>query len=98
MDTEQLAKVDAWLRAVLWEHALPHATAAVAPFEIHRLKGRLVFRDGKVKMIQGVQEIFEILDSIEESMETSAQGKIVVIGRHVRDVDFVQSFATALER
>ena len=32
------------------------------PIEIHRLKARLVFKNGDVKLVQGVREVFEIFD------------------------------------
>jgi Cobalamin synthesis protein cobW C-terminal domain len=98
LGTGQLEKVDGWLRAVLWEHQLPHAASAT-PFEIHRLKGRLLLRNGEIKMIQGVREIFEILGVPETSASkgSSAHGKIVIIGRHVRDVDFAESLTRILQ-
>jgi hypothetical protein len=61
------------------------------------LKGRLVFQTGEVKMIQGVREIFEILDSPNQvEVSVPQQGKIVLIGRHVNDVGFGSSFAASL--
>ncbi|KAH8129399.1 cobW-domain-containing protein [Trichoderma asperelloides] len=50
---EQLEDVDRWLRAVLWDHKLPDAENA-SEFEIHRSKGRLVFKNGNVKLLQGM--------------------------------------------
>ena len=69
------------------------------PIEIHRLKSRLVFKDGSVKMVQGVREIFEIFDG--QKVETtgqgiSKQGKIVLIGRGLQQVDFERSFLDAV--
>ncbi|PTB80355.1 cobW-domain-containing protein [Trichoderma longibrachiatum ATCC 18648] len=61
---EQLQDVDRWLRAVLWDHKLPDTETAVE-FEIHRSKGRLVFDNGDVKLLQGVREIFELIDAPE---------------------------------
>jgi hypothetical protein len=53
---------------------------------VHRLKGRLVLKSGEVKIIQGVREVFEIMDAKPgaETVSTEEQlGKIVVIGRGV---------------
>jgi hypothetical protein len=55
-----------------------------------------------VKIIQGVREVFEILDSPESSksiVETASQtrGKIVLIGRYLVDVPLEASFNKALE-
>ncbi len=62
------------------------------PIEVHRLKARLVFIDGNVKLVQGVREVFEIFDG-EKSATISAQpGKIVLIGRGLKEVDFEVSF------
>ncbi|EHK43142.1 hypothetical protein TRIATDRAFT_320449 [Trichoderma atroviride IMI 206040] len=59
---EQLQDVDRWLRAILWDHKLS-GTENNVEFEIHRSKGRLVFNNGEVKLLQGVREIFEIMDA-----------------------------------
>jgi len=70
--------------------------------DIHRVKGRLVLDTGEVKMIQGVRDIFEIMDSPDrvEGQEKagSALGKIVLIGRHLSRAAFEKDFAGALER
>ncbi|CAG9997729.1 unnamed protein product [Clonostachys byssicola] len=87
---DQLDQVDAWLRSVLWEHQLPGVEGA-PEFEIHRSKGRLVFNNGEVKMLQGVREIFELLDRDQEE-ENPGQGKIILIGRQVSEVGFEESF------
>ncbi|KAI5463351.1 CobW/HypB/UreG, nucleotide-binding domain-containing protein [Mariannaea sp. PMI_226] len=61
----QLHDVDRWLRAVLWDSKLPD-TEEAATFEIHRSKGRLVLDSGEVKILQGVREVFEIVDGPED--------------------------------
>ncbi len=77
------------------------------PFEIHRLKGRLRFDDGTVKMVQGVREIFEIFDckstmanrtansNGEEAQETrqgdNVEGKLVLIGRGLQELPWANS-------
>ncbi|KAF5248102.1 hypothetical protein FAUST_509 [Fusarium austroamericanum] len=61
LEPEQLDTVDRWLRSVLWDSKLPDAKEE-RNFEIHRSKGRLVFANGDVKMLQGVREVFEIND------------------------------------
>ncbi|KAI1133096.1 CobW/HypB/UreG, nucleotide-binding domain-containing protein [Nemania abortiva] len=62
LDTSRLREIDGWLRSVLWESEVPSASSEPAKCEIHRLKARLVFDDGNTKVIQGVREIFEIID------------------------------------
>ncbi|KAF7546513.1 hypothetical protein G7Z17_g8394 [Cylindrodendrum hubeiense] len=92
----QLDDVDRWLRAVLWDAKLPAAEEANT-FEIHRCKGRLVFDNGDVKILQGVREIFEINDApVDVDQETPVEGKIVLIGKNVAGVDFERSFQQAV--
>jgi len=64
----QLSNLDAWLRSLLWESSLPGlefetTDSDTASFEIHRLKARLPLSNGDVKIVQGVREVFEILDA-----------------------------------
>ena len=91
----QLKEVDRWLRSVLWDHQLP-GTAATAEFEIHRSKGRLVFENGDVKMLQGVREVFELIDAPASGEPPPPGGKIILIGRRVADVNFEQSFRESI--
>jgi CCR4-NOT transcription complex subunit 2 len=88
---EQLDDVDRWLRAVLWDYKLP-GTENTVEFEIHRSKGRLVFQNGNVKLLQGVREIFEIMDAPNGAEITATAGKIILIGRGVQGIDFESNF------
>lgn len=65
-------------------------------FEVHRSKGRLLFEDGQTKMLQGVREIFELIDAPKNDGELPSEGKIIFIGRKLGDVDFVSSFKQAI--
>ncbi|KAM0328201.1 hypothetical protein ACHAQA_005608 [Verticillium albo-atrum] len=95
LSPDQLVKVDKWLRSVLWDHKLPGEETAI---EAHRSKGRLVFNDGSVKMIQGVREIFEIMEAPEQSgADGNQQGKIILIGRHLQGIDFERSLLDLLQ-
>ncbi|KAI0403916.1 vitamin b12 biosynthesis, cobw-like protein [Xylaria palmicola] len=94
--TGQLREVDSWLRSILWESEVPSASTEQPPIEIHRLKARLVFGDGSIKIVQGVREIFEIVDGAKSTSgaSTTAQtGKIVLIGRNIHNVGFEKSFS-----
>ncbi|TRX98858.1 hypothetical protein FHL15_000200 [Xylaria flabelliformis] len=93
--TSQLEGVDSWLRSVLWESEVPGSTNKKTQIEIHRLKARLVLEDGNTKIVQGVREIFEIIDGemlTSDANTISQMGKIVLIGRGIYSVDFEQSF------
>ncbi|KAF5604987.1 dopamine-responsive protein [Fusarium pseudoanthophilum] len=94
LEPGQLDTVDRWLRSVLWDRKLPEDEKE-GDFEIHRSKGRLVFANGEVKMLQGVREVFEINDG-PLGDETPKEGKIILIGRNVAGVGFEDSFKKAL--
>ncbi|KAJ0324644.1 hypothetical protein Brms1b_000868 [Colletotrichum noveboracense] len=91
----QLANVDKWLRKILWDRRLPGDDKTV--LEVHRAKGRLVFENGDVKLMQGVREIFEILDSPDQTREAVGEGKIILIGRYLQGVDFEKSLLETLK-
>jgi len=93
MELIHLTKLDAWLRSVCWESTLPTTlptsdammvTNAGRSFEVHRIKGRLRCSSCQVKLVQGVRDVFEIMDATEPTIgspEALAGSKIVVIGR-----------------
>ncbi|KAG0649090.1 Cobalamin synthase W domain-containing 1 [Hyphodiscus hymeniophilus] len=103
----QLSNLDAWLRSVLWDSKLPHPASKKATgvaeadqFEIHRLKAKLNFSNGDIKIVQGVREIFEILDAPNANDSTpgstKSPGKIVLIGRNLQGVPFEDSLLGTL--
>ena len=83
---DQYERLDEWLRSVLWESILP-GSKGKATWEIHRIKGRIPLTDGRLKMLQGVREIFEFIDAADGSSNKSTDGldsgKIVIIGRDI---------------
>lgn len=98
---EQLSSLDAWLRSILWDSKLPTATDSTSAdgtndVEIHRLKARLPFSDGTVKVVQGVRDVFEILDAPSGDEAGDPEGKIVIIGRYLLDRPFKESFIAAV--
>lgn len=96
----QVDAIDEWLRAVLWESLLPGETVPQGGplFEIHRLKGRLVLEDGGQKMVQGVRELFDIMDNPSSGTSEPAQGKMILIGRHLERFQFQRSLLAMIER
>lgn len=98
LETDQVDRIDEWLRSVLWENELPNDAASHdVPFEIHRLKGRIILQNGSIKMIQGVRELFEIFDSPQcETAQGGASGKIILIGRGLKGFDFRSSLLKSL--
>ena len=78
-DLQKLPMLESWLQLVLWDDGQEK------PFEIHRTKGYIPVNDGTARVIQGVREIFEMIEverrTDESELET--QGKIVFIGRNL---------------
>ncbi|MCJ1303540.1 hypothetical protein MMC08_006350 [Hypocenomyce scalaris] len=89
----QLSKFEEWLRLILWESTLDLQVPSPAqPFSIHRTKGRLLMASGAIKMVQGVREVFEIVDvkdsairsgsaSDSPGVASTSGGKLILIGR-----------------
>lgn len=104
----QLSSLESWLRSVLWESILPvvpipgRDSRSESAFAIHRLKGRIFTTTDAVKMIQGVREVFEIVDldrgrSDGKGMESKEEGKLVLIGRGLDEDAFGRSLRARLE-
>ncbi len=94
---DQVEKLDAWLRSVLWDSEVPHdAISDQRKIEVHRLKARIPLANGDVKIVQGVREIFEIIDEPNPRSEGSREGKVVLVGRFFARRDFRQSLLATL--
>ncbi len=98
---DQVARVDEWLRSVLWDNRLPRDSGShTSPLEVHRLKGRLVLEGGGVKVVQGVREIFDMVDGLPlasaEGQTEPPPNKIVLIGRHLAEYDVAGSLLAAV--
>ncbi len=52
---------------------------------------------GGQKMIQGVRELFEIIDNPSSGTAEPGQGKVILIGRRLDDFDFQWSLLAAIE-
>ena len=90
LDPKSLPLLEAWLRETLWQEGgrsgdIEEEDSAAA--EVHRVKGLLPLTDGSVKILQGVREIFDIIDS-GHPVETVAEKrcKIIMIGRHLKSI------------
>ncbi|KAM0718698.1 hypothetical protein Q7P37_005769 [Cladosporium fusiforme] len=99
---EGLEALDGWLRGLLWESRVPGLEDVVG-WEVHRTKGRVRLVSGRVKMLQGVREIFELIDGVDaaggggegdgaEQVEEEGS-RIVFIGR-----DLSEETAAAFQR
>lgn len=104
---KQLPKLDKWLRTLLWCFKVPGAAGDGddevpdddPKFEIYRVKARLPMMDGKVKVVQGVRDVFEIRDSEEEAEEKkfADETKLVIIGRDLGPLDLNKSYRSFVE-
>ena len=103
----QLPKLDKWLRTLLWCFKVPGAAGDGddevpdddPKFEIYRVKARLPMMDGKVKVVQGVRDVFEIRDSEEEAEQKKVadETKLVIIGRDLGPLDLNKSYRSFVE-
>lgn len=73
-EEQKLPMLENWLQTVLWDDGTEK------PYEVHRTKGIVLVSDGPTRVIQGVREIFEI---IEAGSSGEVEGKIVFIGRQL---------------
>jgi G3E family GTPase len=91
LNSDGLSRLEKWLQSVLWESKLPGFDQAI--IDTHRVKGRICLADSKVKLIQGVREIFEIIDTNDSD---SSNGKLVIIGRGIGRDEFSTSLISSL--
>ncbi|CZT43850.1 probable dopamine-responsive protein [Rhynchosporium secalis] len=102
LEAEQLPRLDEWLRSILWDSKLPSTGTGNELFEVHRLKARLPFSNGEVKIVQGVRDVFEIVDApiaSDSTLETAPNqpGKVVLIGRHLVNQPFRESLINMID-
>lgn len=93
---EQLAKFETWIQHILWERQV-----AGKDVDIHRLKGRFLLKDGTAKILQGVREVYEIVDMRDdpeqELLDSRFPSKLVFIGKYLDSTAIKASFIQALE-
>ncbi|KAF1361101.1 cobW-domain-containing protein [Lizonia empirigonia] len=91
---DQVDAFDLFLRTILWDETLPLATPHKG-FEIHRLKGRIPVSDGRVLLLQGVRNLYELNEASEPAREHDG-AKLVLIGRGVGQEGFERSLRGVL--
>lgn len=97
LDSDMMLRLDEWLRSVLWESRLPLLESERQDdWEIHRTKGRMPLHNGGLKMLQGVREIFELVDGVPEVGSSNHVGKIVLIGRNIGGEGSLAAFQRSL--
>ncbi|GIZ43899.1 hypothetical protein CKM354_000711100 [Cercospora kikuchii] len=102
LDDQGLKSLDSWLQSVLWESRLPETKDADEEvsrnrWEIHRSKGRIQLSNGTVKLLQGVREIFDLIDGPVDTASTADQsGRLVFIGRNIGGDQLQAAFQSSL--
>lgn len=86
---EQVDIFDLFLRTVLWDETLPQNTPHER-FEVHRLKGRIPVSDGRVLLLQGVRNLYELSEAA-TPVGGADEAKLVLIGRGVGQEGFRKS-------
>ncbi|KAF1913137.1 CobW/HypB/UreG, nucleotide-binding domain-containing protein [Ampelomyces quisqualis] len=95
LSAAQVEKFDLFLRTILWEETLAHATSS-QPFEIHRLKARIPVIDGRMLLVQGVRNIYETNEVRAPVGEEAGQAKLVLIGKAVDQLAMKESLLKTL--
>ena len=106
LSASQITSLESWLQSLLWEETLQSISSQPSNYDlsIHRTKGRILTSSGSVKMIQGVREVFEIVDleSTAEAPDSQGEsieqqdGKLVLIGRGLSELPVEESLRIAL--
>jgi len=81
-DPQKLYLLENWLQSLLWDDGEGIKNKG---YEIHRLKGYVPITDGSARIVQGVREIFDIVDA-ERVTTAPDEGKIVLIGKGLRNI------------
>jgi G3E family GTPase len=76
-DPQKLYILENWLQSLLWDDG----TNIKKEYEIHRLKGYIPITDGSARLVQGVREIFDIIDAEGGTTGQQDGGKLVLIGK-----------------
>lgn len=78
----------------MWEDDLP-GNFEHKEFEVHRLKGRIPVTDGKLLLVQGVRNIYDMNEA--KSVGGQEDAKLVLIGKGVDQPGFQESLIAILE-
>ena len=78
-----LQALDEWVREVLWESRLPGQATRDDDLMVLRCKGMFHTADGKVHVLQGVRNMYEIapVEKGGEELGVPDEGKVVFIGK-----------------
>jgi G3E family GTPase len=80
-EPQKLCMLENWLQSLLWDDG-----TNIKEYEIHRLKGYIPITDGSARLVQGVREIFDIIDVEGGATGQQDEGKIVLIGKGLEHI------------
>ena len=81
-DLQKLNLLENWLQSLLWDDGSKEKNE----YEIHRLKGYVPITDGTARIVQGVREIFDIIEVDGASRGGQGEGRIVLIGKGLENI------------
>ena len=81
-EPQKLYLLENWLQSLLWDDG----SKQQKEYEIHRLKGFVPVTDGSARIMQGVREIFDIIDVEGTNVGEMDEGKIVLIGKGLENI------------
>ena len=84
-EEQKLPMLENWLQSVLWDDGTDKK------YEVHRTKGIVRVLDGRDRVVQGVREIFELIEvrdsgDGEGSGVDEVEGRVVFIGRNLGEI------------
>lgn len=95
IDEHKIYLLQNWIQEILWSEGQGNKG-----YEVHRMKGKIAMTDGSMRVVQGVREIFEIVDIPREQDRggggevVETEGKIVLIGRGLDKIPVVMGMST----
>jgi len=86
LTSTQMAKLDEWIRSVLWESTLPGDPPGLnQELEVLRCKGMVVLQSGETYVLQGVRNLYEFAEvaagEVSDPSGVPDAGKLVFIGK-----------------
>lgn len=85
LDPPQISLLESWLQRILWDDSDENG-ADERRYEVHRTKGLVLGTDGTARVVQGVREVFDIVEVEAKAPadgDGEKEGKIVLIGRYL---------------
>ena len=92
-DPQKMFFLENWLQSVLWDEPESPTSSPTdsrtQKYEVHRTKGWIRVLDGTARVVQGVRDIFEIIELDAARLtdeDRMREGKVVFIGRGVENI------------